>query len=217
MTTTSSIRTGGFSLFVGAVLALSPLSPGKDAGLALDRTWALGHSIDLASYLFLLLGLPAVLASMSGRRELPSWVAGCGLIGYAAFTTRLALSVGSHLYEARVVPVLAARPEAALALRPEGALYSLFGSRSTNIVWVGVLTLGCLPFAVALWHAATTTRWAAALIALGLVLAVAIPPLGIVIFSLVLGWLGVRLVVHADVTVPIRHSRTADAPTVSGA
>ncbi len=213
---TTSVRAGGFSLLLGALLALSPLSPGKDATLALDRTWALGHYIDLASYLFLLLGLPAVLASMTGNRESASWVTRCGLIGYAAFSTRLALSVGSHLYEARVVPLLAARPGTASALSPDGALYSLFGSRPTNIVWVGALTLGCLPFAAALWLAARTTRWAAALVALGLVIAVVIPPVGIVIFSLTLGWLGARLVVHADVAAPIRR-RAGDVPMASRA
>jgi hypothetical protein len=196
-------RLGGLCLLIGAVLALSPLSPGKDVSLALGSTWTPGHLIDLASYLFLLLGLPAVYASMGERL---GWA---GAIGYIAFVTRMALSMGSHLYEARVVPVLVRRPELASSITSNGTLNNIYGPSAT---WIAiVLSAGGVLFGVALWRVTPAMRWPAALIAVGSAVAAVIPPLGIVMFSVGFGWLGSRLLKSADARSPLRTPRSTPA------
>lgn len=201
MTTSTPTRLGGLALVLGAVLAFSPISPGKDASLALDPTWTPGHLIDLSSYLFLLLGLPTLVpATARGSGPLAT-------LGYAAFVTRLALSVGSQLYEARVVPVLARQSSQTPALADHGNLNSIYGSSGA---WVNVaLSMGGVLFGIALWRSAPKTRWVAGLIAVGSAAAAVVPPLGIVLFSVGFGWLGLRILLRRDALTPLRSSHHA--------
>jgi hypothetical protein len=189
-------RLGGLALLIGALLALSPISPGKDVSLALESAWTPGHLVDLASYMFLLLGLPAICGSVGDR------LGPVGAIGYVAFVARLTLSVGSQLYEARVVPVLVRQSELAPLMTSQGNLQNIYGSAA---IWLSIaLSTGGVLFAMALWRAAPKLRWIAGLIGLGSALAAVIPPLGIVMFSVGFGWIGGRLLKSGDVATPLR-------------
>lgn len=209
MTTSAPARLGGLALVIGAALAFSPFSPGKDASLALDPSWTPGHLIDLSSYLFLLLGLPTLIAA-AGRGSGP-----LAFLGYAAFMSRLALSIGSQLYEARVVPVLARQPSQAPALADHGDLNSLYGSSGE---WVNVaLSVGGVLFGIALWRSAPRIRWVAGLVSVGSAVAAVVPPLGIVLFSVGFGWLGLRILLRHDALTPLRSPRRAAVATQTAA
>lgn len=202
-------RLGGGALIVATILAFSPLSPGKDVALAHTSTWTPGHLIDLTSYLFTLLGLPAIYGSI-GKRS-----GALAAIGYAAFVVRLALSAGSSLYEARVVPILASHSSLTPALASGGTLNSIYGR---SALWFSiVLSAGGVLFGVALWRSAPKMRWTGALVAVGSAAAAVIPPLGIVMFTVGFGWLGVRLLRRGDATTPWRASGEAASPALAPA
>ena len=197
-------RLGGAALLVATVLAFSPLSPGKNVALVHTSTWTAGHLIDLASYLFTLLGLPAVYGSLGSRGGLPA------ALGYAAFAVRLALSSGSSLYEARVVPVLAGHADLAPALASNGSLYSIYGPFALGLN-IALSAAGIL-LGVAVWRSGPKMRWTGGLISVGSATAAVLPPLGVVLFTVGFGWLGARLLLRGDVTTPIRASRDTTPP-----
>ena len=191
----SPARLGGGALIVATILAFSPLSPGKNAALA--------HN------LFTLLGLPAIYASIGKRSGT------LAALGYTAFVVRLALSAGSSLYEARVVPVLAGHSRLGPALASGGTLNSIYGP---SALWFSiVLSAGGVLFGIALWRSAPTMRWTGSLVAAGSAAAAVIPPLGIVIFTVGFGWLGVRLLRRGDATLPLRASAGTASPALSHA
>jgi hypothetical protein len=202
-------RLGGGALIVATILAFSPLSPGKDVTLAHTSTWTPGHLIDLASYLFTLLGIPAIYGSI-GKRS-----GALAALGYAAFVVRLALSAGSSLYEARVVPILVDHASLTPVLASGGTLNSIYGP---SALWLSiVLSAGGVLFGVALWRSAPKMRWTGALVAVGSAAAAVIPPLGIVMFTVGFGWLGARLLRRGDATTPWRVSDEAASPVLAPA
>ena len=140
----------------------------------------------------LTLDAPAIYASI-GKRS-----GALAALGYTAFVIRLALSAGSSLYEARVVPILASHPSLTPALASGGSLSSIYGP---SALWVSiVLSAGGVLFGVALWRSAPKMGWAGALVAVGSAASAVIPPLGIVMFTVGFGWLGVRLLRRGDAT-----------------
>ena len=204
MNTKTLIRLAGLAAMVAGILyiAIQPLHPLDVLSSVTTPRWANVHYLSIVMDFLALLGITGLYAR---QVEKSGWL---GLAGYLLFSLFWAISMALHFAEAFILPLLAtAAPkvvEGWMGLITGHATEINLGALSTISMlngFVGYL-LGGLLFGIATLRAGILPRWAAGLLAVGIVL----PLLGVVLqvqhpydrlfavpVGLALAWLGYAL------------------------
>jgi hypothetical protein len=205
-TTTTDTRAPRWSLLhaaasvmiTGGVLLLGDLliNPGPGIDNAHKSLFVSGHLFNAIAYLVLVLGLPALAASL-GRS-----LGVLGALGYASLVTRYALSTGSQLFQAGIYHTLAQQPGMRPRLSAGGDLSTIYGTWDDTLSLI--LGLGMLALVPALWRAGRAMRAPSALLVVVAVTEIFFTPLSLIAVAVLVIWLGARIVRHGDVREPFR-------------
>lgn len=196
------IRMGGVAAMAAGVVfvVIQPLHPPMTLAAVSTTAWAAVHYATLVMTVLFVVGIAGIYAR---QVEATGWL---GLVGFVLLSLGLLITAGFVVIEAFVEPLLVdGEPELVTDL-----LAIVSGSeRATDLGLLALLwsvssflfPLGCLLFGAAVMRAGILSRWAAAVFAFGLPVAVAVVSLlpfdlhrwGAVPIGVGLAWLGLGL------------------------
>lgn len=201
-------RYRGVPLTVGGAILFAALlvSPGPNIARVHDALWVPAHALHVVGFMLILLGFPAAVASLGRRLDTTNTV--FATIGYVALMARCALSTGSHLYSMWILPQLAGHPELHSATRADsGGLANIYAGHGDLIN--AVIGAGFIALAIALWRSGRRLRIVAGLTVLIGIGEILTNPVALLLLAVVAMWLGLRLVVRDDVSIPLRSRPTS--------
>jgi hypothetical protein len=171
ITASSLIRWAGLPAMVAGILfiAIQAIHPFDVLSSVTTARWAIVHYLGVAMCFFGLLGLAGLYARQVKEA---GWL---GLAGYLLFSLFWALSLAFQFIEAFISPVLATEApqfvEGFLGIVTGQASEMNLGALPTVYMLTGLLyLLGGLLFGIATFRASILPRWAAGLLAVGIVL-----------------------------------------------
>ena len=224
ITDSNLLRTAGLSaLLAGLIFAVVGLiHPPQIIASVTTGQWTIVHLLTIAMSFFGLLGIAGIYAR---QVEKAGWM---GLAGYLLLSLWFVLVTGFTFFEAFILPLLASdSPQftaSFLAIFTGAVAETSVGALATLWSLLGVVyILGGLLFAIATFRAGILSRWAAALIGLGVVISPAFAllpqsfaPLAAVPVGLGLAWLGYSLWserrMHVSQSLPVKE-RAVLSPT----